>query len=101
MLDREQLSAFAVFLGNLPRKEKLSTLVRWRMVYLIIQVLAAEGSAIEEVPRKASPGESFFCTLHVFFLLFVRYMMDTVTWTAGQLKSGRERPGSVTSFSKL
>ena len=48
MLDRELLSAFAVFLGNLPRKEELSTLVGLRM--------AAEGSTIEEVSRKASSG---------------------------------------------
>ena len=54
MLDRELLSVFSVFLGNLPRKE--SALVGWRMVYSIMQVLAAEGSTIEEVHRKASPG---------------------------------------------
>ena len=56
MLDIELLSAFGVFLGNLPRKEKLSALVGSRMVYSIMQVLAAEGSTIGEVPRKASPG---------------------------------------------
>ena len=56
MLDRELLSAFGVFLGNLPRKEELSALVGWRMVYSIMQVLAAEGSTIGEVLRKASPG---------------------------------------------
>ena len=56
MLDRELLSAFGIFLGNLPRKEELSTLVGWRMVYSIMQVLAAEGSTIGEVPRKAYPG---------------------------------------------
>ena len=56
MLDRELLSAFCVFLGNLPRKEELSALLGWRMVYSIMQVLAAEGSTIGEVPRKASPG---------------------------------------------
>ena len=43
MLDSEMLYAFSVFLGNLPRKEELSALVGWRMVYLIIQVLAADG----------------------------------------------------------
>ena len=48
MLDRELLSAFGVFLGNLPRKEELSALLGWRM--------AAEGSTIGEVPRKASSG---------------------------------------------
>ena len=37
-------------------KEELSALVGWRMVYSIMQVLAAEGSTIGEVPRKASPG---------------------------------------------
>ena len=56
MLDREMLSAFAVVLGNLPRKEVLSVLVGWRMADYIIQVLAAEGWTIEGVPRKASPG---------------------------------------------
>ena len=56
MLDRELLSAFAVFLGNLPRKEELSALIGWRMVYLIMQVQAAEGSTIGEVSRKAYPG---------------------------------------------
>ena len=40
MLDRELLSAFDVSLGNLPRKEAL---VGWRMVYSIMQVLAADG----------------------------------------------------------
>ena len=44
MLDRELLSALDVFIGNLPRKEELSALVGWRMVYSIMQVLAAEGS---------------------------------------------------------
>ena len=56
MLDRELLSALGVFLGNLPRKQELSALLGWRMVYSIIQVLAAEGSMIGGVPRKASPG---------------------------------------------
>ena len=56
MLDRELLSAFCVFLENLPRKEELSALLGWRMVYSIMQVLAAEGSTIGEVPRKAAPG---------------------------------------------
>ena len=56
MLDRELLSAFGVFLGNLPRKEELSALVGWRMVYSIMQVLAAEGSTMGVVPRKASHG---------------------------------------------
>ena len=56
MLDRELLSAFGVFLGNLPRKEELSALIGWRMIYSIMQVLAAEGSTIGEVPHKASPG---------------------------------------------
>ena len=36
MLDRELLSAFCVFLGNLPRKEELSALLGWRMVYSIM-----------------------------------------------------------------
>ena len=39
MLDRELQSAFAVFLGNLPRKEELSALVGWHMVYSIMQLL--------------------------------------------------------------
>ena len=56
MLDRELLSAFCVFLENLPRKEELSALLGWRMVYSIMQVLAAEGSTIGEVPRKPAPG---------------------------------------------
>ena len=56
MLDRELLSAFGVFLGNLPRKKELSALIGWRMVYSIMQVLAAEGLPIGEVPRKTSPG---------------------------------------------
>ena len=55
MLDRELLFVFSVFLGNLPRKEELSALVGWRMVYSIMRVLAAEGSTMEEVPRKAFP----------------------------------------------
>ena len=46
MLDRELLSAFGVFLGKLPMKEELSALVGLRMVYSIMQVLAAEGSTI-------------------------------------------------------
>ena len=53
MLDRELLSDFAVFIGNLPSKEELSALVGWRMVYSIMQVLAAEGSTIGDVSRKA------------------------------------------------
>ena len=56
MLDRKLLSDFAEVLGNLPRKEELSVLVVWRMVYSIMQVLAAEGSTIEVGSRKASPG---------------------------------------------
>ena len=39
--------------------------------------------------------EERFGTLYDFFRLSRRCMMDTVTWTAGQLKSERERPGSV------
>ena len=34
----------------------MAPLVGWRMVYSIMQVLAAEGSTINEVRRKASPG---------------------------------------------
>ena len=56
MLDRELLSAFSVFLGNLSKKEELAELVGWRIVYSILQVLAAEGSTIGEVSRNASPG---------------------------------------------
>ena len=56
MIDRELLSAFTVFLVNLPRNDELAALVRWRMVYSIMPVLAAEGSTIGEVSRKASPG---------------------------------------------
>ena len=59
MLDRELLSVIDVFFGNLPRKEELSARVGWRMVYSIMQVLAAEGSMIGEVSRKASPGGKF------------------------------------------
>ena len=91
MLDRELLSAFGVFLGNLPRKEELSTLLEWHMIYSIMQVLAAEGSTIGEVPRKASPGGKLWHPTG----LSRRCMMHTVTWTAGPLKSERERPGSV------
>ena len=63
MLDRELLSALCVFLGNLPREEELSALLGWQM-------LAAEGSTIGEVPRKASPGGKVLlqCNL-VFFIL--------------------------------
>ena len=32
--------------GNLPRKDELVAFVGWRMVYSIMQVLAAEGSTI-------------------------------------------------------
>ena len=53
MLDRELLSAFCVFLGNLPRKEELSTLLGWRMVYSIMQVMASEGSTIGEGPSQS------------------------------------------------
>ena len=60
MLDRVLLSANAVFLGNLPRKEKLSALVELLMVYSIMQVLASEESTIEEIPRKTSPGGKFW-----------------------------------------
>ena len=56
ILDRELLSAFAVFLRNLSMKGALSAYVGWRMVYSILQVLAADGFMIEEVPRKAYPG---------------------------------------------
>ena len=42
MLDRELMSAFTVFLGNLPRKDEIAALVGWRMVYSIMQVLAAK-----------------------------------------------------------
>ena len=38
------------------RKEELSAVFGWLMVYSIMQVLEAEGSTIGEVPRKASPG---------------------------------------------
>ena len=55
MLDRELLSDVGVCLGNLPRKEELSALLGWRMVYSIMQVLVVEGSTIGEVPRKSSP----------------------------------------------
>ena len=58
MLDRKLLSAFAVYLGNLPRKEELSVLVGWCMLYSIMQMPAEEGSTIEEIPRKASPGDN-------------------------------------------
>ena len=54
MLDRELLSAFGVFLGNMPRKEELSALVGWRMVYSIIQVLEEEGK--REARESLSPG---------------------------------------------
>ena len=56
MLDRERLSAFDVFLGNLSSKEDLSVRVGWRMVYSIMQVLAAEGLTVGDISRKASPG---------------------------------------------
>ena len=59
MLYRKLLSVVAEFLGNLPRKGKLSTLVGGRMYYSIMKVLA------------------------------------TVSQSAGQLKSGRRKPGSV------
>ena len=55
MLDRELMSAFAIFLGNLPRKEELTALVGWRMVYSTMQVLAAARLTIEDVSRKSSP----------------------------------------------
>ena len=86
MLDREMMSAFGVFLGNLPRKEELLALVGWRMVYSTMQVLAAEGSTIGETLTNHIL-EARFGTLQVFFRLYRRCMMDTVTWTAGQLKS--------------
>ena len=56
ILNRELLPPFAIFLVTLPRKEELSALVGWRMVYSIMQVVAAEGSTIGEVSRKASLG---------------------------------------------
>ena len=56
MLDRELLFAFDVFLENMSRKEELSALVGWCMVYSIMQVLVTEGSTIGEVSRKVSPG---------------------------------------------
>ena len=54
MFDREVLSSFAIFF-NLPWEEQLSALVRWSMAYSIMQVLAEEGSMMEEVPCNASP----------------------------------------------
>ena len=48
MLDRGLLAVFCCSLGNLPRKEELFVLVGWRMVYSIMQVLAAEGSTIKD-----------------------------------------------------
>ena len=56
MLDCELLSTLAVFLGNLPRKEELSALVGWRVVYSVTQVLEAEGYTIVEASRNTSPG---------------------------------------------
>ena len=56
MSARELLSAFALFLGNQPRKEELAALVGWRVVYSIMQVLAEVGSTIGEVSRKVSSG---------------------------------------------
>ena len=67
----------------------------WMAPGLFNQVLAAEGSTIEEVSSKPSSGGKVWHHTGLFFLLSRRYMMDTVTWIAGQLKSGRERPGSV------
>ena len=46
MINRELMSAFGVFLGNLPRKEELSAPVGWHMVYSIMQVIPVEGSTI-------------------------------------------------------
>ena len=92
MLDRELLSAFCVFLENLPRKEELSALLGWRMVYSIMQVLAAEDRRSERSLAKQLL-EARYGTLQVFSRLSRRCMMDTVTWTAGPLKSERERPG--------
>ena len=88
MLDRELLSAFSVFLGNLPRKEELSSLIQsckfWQQ-----RDRRSERSLAKHLI------ESRFGTLQVFFRLCRRCMMDTITWTAGSLKSERERPGSV------
>ena len=52
MLDIELLSAFTVFFKK-PAQEggAVGTIVGWRMVYSIMQVLAEEGSTIEEVRR--------------------------------------------------
>ena len=55
MLDRELLSDFTVFLGNLPRMEQLSAMVGRRMVNSSMR-LSAKGSTIEEVTPNASPG---------------------------------------------
>ena len=79
MLDRELLSAFG-----------------WHMVYAIMQVLAAEGSMIGEVPHKASPGCKVW---HPTGLLpSVQAMYDGHShmdrWS---VEVGRERPGSVCS----
>ena len=54
MLVIELLSALLYFSGTCPGM-RTSALVGWRMVYSIMQVISAEGSTIEEVPRKASP----------------------------------------------
>ena len=94
MLDRELLSVFYFILWNLLRKEELSALLGWRMVYSTMQVLAEEGLTIGEVPRKASPEGKVWHPSGLF-RLSRRCMMGTVTWTAGPLKLERERPGSV------
>ena len=102
MLDRELLSAFGVFLGNLPRKEKLSALVGWRMVYSIMQVLAAEGSTIGEIPCKTSPGSRVWHPTGILLSFQAMYDLDRWSVEVGK-REARERLAAmpydtVTSF---
>ena len=94
MLDRVLLSDFAVFLGKLPRKDELSAPVGWRMVYSIMQVLAAEESTIEEVPRKVSLGDMVWHPTGLLPCVHAIYdgHSHLDRWS---VEVGMRRPGSV------
>ena len=78
----KHVSAFAVFLENLPRKEELPD-GAW-----FIQSCKCWQQRDRRSKRSLAKQllGARFGTLQVFFFLSRRYMMDTVTWTADQLK---------------
>ena len=94
MLDRNLLSAFSVFYGTCPGRRSCR---HWSDGAWFIQSCKCWQQRDRRSERFLANNllEARFGILQVLFRLSRRCMMDTVTWTAGQLKSEREMPGSV------